>query len=216
MALAAVIFDLDGVLVDTVSLHFKAWQKLFSEYGKTFSFQDYKSKVDGIPSIDGAKAILAEFSQRDLYDIVVRKKEYFFEFAKEEGIKPYATSVSFVEELKAHHIKVAVISSSKSCREILQLAGISDSFEVVVTTNDIDKGKPEPEIFLKAAQELDVPPKNCVVFEDALLGVEAAKRAGMKCVGVDRYDNPARLKDADNVISDMSNIDISFLEALVS
>jgi beta-phosphoglucomutase len=216
MALAAVIFDLDGVLVDTVPLHFKAWQKLFSEYGKSFSFQDYKDKVDGIPSIDGAKAVLSEFSERDLYEMVARKREYFFNLAKEEGITPYQSSITLVKELKEQHIKVAVISSSKSARENLQIAGISDLFEVVVTTNDIDKGKPEPEIFLKAAQVLEVLPKDCVVFEDALLGVEAAKKAGMKCIGIDRYDNPGRLHSADNVITDMSEIDISFLEALVA
>jgi len=216
MDLKAVIFDLDGIVVNTVPLHFKAWKKMFSEYGKDFSFQDYKEKVDGIPRIDGAKAILPQLSQQELKKAASKKQNYFLEFLEKEGVKVYESTLNLIKNLRKESIKVAVISSSKNCLYILKKANIDNLFDVIITGNDIKRGKPHPDVFLLAIERLNLSPKQCVVFEDAVLGAEAAKMAGIRCVGVDRYNNPERLRGADLVIADVNQIDIEQLKQLIS
>lgn len=214
MALQGVIFDLDGVIVNTVPLHFKAWKKMFNEYGKKFNFKDYKQKVDGIPRMSGARAILSELSQEELNAAAAKKQSYFLEFLKQEGIKVYPSTVNFIKILKNNKIKVAVISSSKNCLFILEKANLVNLFDVIITGNDIKRGKPHPDIFLLAAEKLNLNPSECVVFEDAVLGVEAAKNAKMKVIGIDRYLKPERLKQAELIINDLKEINLSKLQGL--
>ncbi|KPK42328.1 MAG: hypothetical protein AMJ78_02970 [Omnitrophica WOR_2 bacterium SM23_29] len=216
MSLKGAIFDLDGVVVNTVPLHFKAWKKMFGEYGKKFSFQDYKMKVDGIPRTDGARAILSELSKEQLNKAAARKQGYYLEFLEKEGVEIYASAISLIKSLRKNNIKVAVISSSKNCLFILKKAKIVNLFDVIITGNDIKKGKPHPEIFLSAAKRLGLKTKDCVVFEDAVLGIEAAKRARMKAIGIDHYHKPNRLKKADLVVGNLKGVNISKLEELVS
>jgi len=193
----AAIFDLDGVIVNTVPLHFKAWQRMFKEYGKDFSFEDYKQKVDGIPRIDGARAILRDLDRDGLQRAGDKKQGYFLEYLYKEDIPVYAGTVSLIKDFKKEGLKVAVISSSKNCLPILKKTNLADLFNVIITGNDITKGKPDPQAFFMAADKMSAGPEGCVVFEDAVLGVEAAKRAGMRCVGIDRYGKPERLNKAD-------------------
>ncbi len=204
--LKAVIFDLDGVIVNTVPVHFEAWKKMFSEYGKNFTFEDYKNKVDGIPRIDGAKAILTDLDESTLSEAATKKQSYFLEFLAQEPIQQYDTTVNLIHDLKKQHIKVAVISSSKNCKFVLDKIKLTQFLDIIITGNDITKGKPDPQVFLLAATRLNTPPSECVVFEDAVLGVQAAKNAGMFCVGIDRYKSPDRLKKADIVIDDAGKI----------
>jgi len=210
----AAIFDLDGVIVDTIDLHFRAWKKMFAEYGKEFDFEDYKQKVDGIPRIDGAKAILTDLPEPELDKAATRKQNYFLEFLEKEGAKVYKDTIKLIDRLRTEGIKLGVISSSRNCNLILQKGGVENLFEAVVTGNDIKKGKPNPDIFLHAASNLGVSPHECLVFEDAVLGVEASKRANMRCVGVDRYNYPKRLIKADLIVGDLSEVDIDKLDSL--
>ena len=210
----AAIFDLDGVIVNTVPLHFKAWQRMFKEYGKDFSFEDYKQKVDGIPRIDGARAILRDLDRDGLQRAGDKKQGYFLEYLYKEDIPVYAGTVSLIKDFKKEGLKVAVISSSKNCLPILKKTNLADLFNVIITGNDITKGKPDPQAFFMAADKMSAGPEGCVVFEDAVLGVEAAKRAGMRCVGIDRYGKPERLNKADLVVSDLGEIDAGKVKAL--
>ena len=187
---------------------------MFSEYGKDFTFDDYKQKVDGIPRLDGAKAILTELSDGDIKKACDKKQEYFLEFIEKEEILVHESTLKFIKELKTHSIKVANISSSRNCKRILKRIGVIDLMDVIVDGNDITKGKPDPQIFLMAAERLSVEPEVCLVFEDAVLGVEAAKRAKMFCVGIDRYGEPNRLKKADIVVSDLKEVDYNKLKSL--
>jgi beta-phosphoglucomutase len=214
--LKGAIFDLDGVIVDTVSLHFKSWKKMFAEYGIEFTFEDYKKKVDGIPRIDGARAILKDLDEEELKKAAEKKQRYFLEFLEKEGIRVYESTLKLIKELKENNIKVAVISSSKNCLPILKRAKIDHLFEVIITGNDIKKGKPDPEVFLLACKNLNLSPCGCIVFEDAVLGVEAAKRGNFKCVGIDRYNNPIRLSKADLVVKDLSEINLEVLEKILT
>jgi len=204
--LQGAIFDLDGVIVDTVLLHFNAWKKMFAEYGKEFDFEAYKKKVDGISRFDGAKAILVDLPDDEIKKACDRKQSYFLEAveSKEVPIHPY--TFKLIEELKFNSIKIANISASKNCRLILRNIGALDWMDAIVDGNDKVESKPDPAMFLLSAERLGVDPKYCVGFEDAVLGVEAVKRADMVCVGIDRYGEPERLKQADIVVSDLKEI----------
>ncbi len=210
----AAIFDLDGVVVDTVPLHFKAWKQMFEEYGKKFTFQDYKEKVDGIPRVDGGRAILTDLTDDELNKATKKKQGYFLEHLKKDKIKVFKPTLRLIEELRGGGIKIAVISSSKNLPYILEKIGIIKLLDAVVSGSEITKGKPDPQVFLMAAEKIRVKPENCVVFEDAVLGVIAAKRAKMLCMGIDRYNDPKRLKDADLVSTDLTDINYDRLLSL--
>jgi beta-phosphoglucomutase len=210
----AVIFDLDGIIVDTVPIHFAAWKKMFNEYGKDFSFEDYKEKVDGIPRMDGARAVLDNLSEEELKAAAGKKQNYFRRELDSGKIPVYDSTVKLIKKLKEEKIPAAVISSSKNCTYILKKIGIYELMDTVVDGNRNLNGKPDPEIFLTAARELGIPPQKCLVFEDALLGVQAARRAGMHCVGVDRYGHPERLEEADIIVKDISEINLSGIKEL--
>ena len=214
MKFEAAIFDLDGVIVDTIDLHFKAWEKMFSEYGKKIDFEDYKQKVDGIPRVDGAKAVLIDLPEEELKQAATRKQDYFLDSLEQEGVKVYQSTIALINKLKSKGIKVGLISSSRNCRYILEKAGIGNLFDTIVAGGDIDKGKPNPDVFLQAALNLGIEPSKCLVFEDAVLGVEASKRASIKCVGIDRYQSPQRLAQADLVVGDLSEVSIENLDEL--
>jgi len=214
MQLKGAIFDLDGVIVDTVGLHFNAWKKMFSDYGKEFTFEDYKAKVDGIPRMSGARAILTDVSDEELEKAASKKQEYFLELLESEGVKAHQSTLDLVKELKQNNIKVAAISSSKNCLPILKKVGVDSWFEVILTGHDIVKGKPNPQVFLTACEKLGLVPEDCIVFEDAVLGVEAAKRGNFSCVGVDRYKSPERLSKANLVVGDLSEVSLERLRNL--
>jgi beta-phosphoglucomutase len=209
MAFKAGIFDLDGVIVDTVPIHFKAWKRMFEEYGKAFNFDDYKKKVDGIPRIDGCRAILTDLTDDEIKTASSKKQEYYLEYLEKQGVKTYETTISLVKSLLENRIKTAVISSSKNLSMILDKTLTRGLFQVVISGNDITVGKPNPQVFLLAAKALKVLPEECVVFEDATLGVEAAKRAGMRCVGINRDNRAELFKKADIVVNDLGELDFS-------
>jgi len=208
------IFDMDGVVVETVQMHFQAWKRMFEERGKPFTFDEYKAKVDGIPRRDGARAILGDLPQSELDKACDVKQGYFLEFLEKEKVPAYAGTVALVKAIRASGRKAALISSSKNLPRIIASAGVSDIWDSIVNGSEITKGKPDPQIFLMAAERLGTPPGKCVVVEDAVQGVEAAKRGGMKCVGIDRYGDPSRLSKADIVVSDLSEISIAEVDAL--
>lgn len=210
----AAILDLDGVIVNTVPLHFKAWKKMFSEYGVEFNFDDYKDKVDGIPRYDGAKAILTDLDDAGIKKAGGKKQEYFAELMRQEEIPVYNSTVTLIKELRADNKKIAVASSSKNCKEILERTKLIKLADAIVDGWDFKKGKPNPEIFQLAAKRINCDSSECVVFEDAVLGVEAAINAKMICVGIDRYENPGRLAKADLVVSDLSKTNPNTLERL--
>ncbi|MFC1485045.1 HAD family hydrolase [bacterium] len=206
----AAIFDLDGVLVNTVPIHFKSWARMFSEYGIDFSFEDYKQKVDGIPRIDGTRAILENFSDDEINKAATKKQSYFLECLEKGEIPIFESTVKLINELRKEGLKVAIISSSKNCQTILEKTNLLSLFDAKVTGNDITKGKPDPQVFLRASNLLQISPVNCIVFEDAVLGVEAAKRAGMLCVGINRHDDAQSLKKADLIVNDL--VEVNYLK----
>ena len=214
----AAIFDSDGVVVNTVQTHFKAWKRMFEEHGKKFEFEDYRMKVDGIPRISGCKAILTEASEEELQKACDAKQDYFLDLLKTDGVRVYESTVKLVKDMRAAGVKVALISSSKNLMHIIESGKVKDIWDVIITGHDIPrgKGKPDPFVFLTAAEKLGMKPADSIVFEDAVLGVEAAKRGGMKCVGIDRHGDPEGLSKADIVVSDLADTDLKTLSELAA
>jgi len=222
----AVLFDLDGVLTRTASVHASAWKRLFDKFLEERSKQtgepfvpfdleaDYRRYVDGRPRYEGVSAFLAARgitlpegepndrpgtqSVRALGNL---KDEYFLEHLREHGVDPYETSVALARELKAQGIRIAVVSSSNNCAAVLEAAGFASLFDMRVDGLDLARlglrGKPAPDAFLEAARRLGAEPGRSVVVEDAVAGVEAGRAGGFGCViGVDRSGNALALRKA--------------------
>lgn len=213
-AIKGAIFDLDGVIVNTVPLHFKAWKRMFEERGHKFTMDDYLRKVDGRPRLEGAAAILTELGPEEIKTAGEAKQKYYLELLEKEPIEIFNSSVKLIRSLKGKKIKLAAASSSKNATRILKKIGLYDIFDVNVSGSDFSKGKPDPEIFLTAASKLSLLPKDCVVFEDASSGVEAAVRGKFRCVGIDRHGDPASLSKADRVVRDLSEMSMDEILAI--
>lgn len=214
MGVKGAIFDLDGVIVNTVPLHFKAWKKMFEEYGHEFSMEDYLSKVDGRPRLEGAAAILTELSPEEIEKAGERKQSCYLKYLEEEEIEVFSSTVKFIKELKEKGIKLAAASSSKNAVRIFKKINLFGILDVNVSGADFDKGKPDPEIFLTAASRLGLKPEECVVFEDAAAGVEAALRGGFYCIAIDRHNNPAAMSGAHIIVSDLSELGIDDIKRI--
>lgn len=198
----AAIFDLDGVIVDTAKYHYLAWKRLANEYGFDFT-ETNNERLKGVSRTRSLEILLEigglTLSESEKERMATRKNEWYVEYIQRmdaSEILPGANE--YLRRLRATGINIALGSASKNTPLILERLGISDLFDVVVDGNKVSKAKPDPEVFLRAADELNIPCTSCVVFEDAEAGIQAALRADMGAVGVGK---PAILKDADMVIS---------------
>lgn len=204
MAIKGAIFDLDGVIVNTVPFHFRAWKRMFEGYGHKFTMEDYLAKVDGRPRLEGAAAILTELNPEEIKLAGQKKQGYYLELLDKEPMEIFKSSIDLIKQMKARGLKLAAASSSKNAVRILKKINLFDTFEVNVSGADFEKGKPDPEIFLMAASKLDLKPNECVVFEDAKSGIEAALNGGFPCVAIDRHNNPEALRGANKLVKDLS------------
>jgi beta-phosphoglucomutase family hydrolase len=228
----AALFDLDGVLTPTAEVHMRAWRRLFSDFlikrgiGQPYLESDYFNYIDGKPRYDGVRAFLAsrgvELADGDPSDSAEaqtvcglgnRKNEFFGEVLREEGVRPYAGSVRLLDHLAERGTKVAVVTSSKNATAVLEAADLRPRFGVIVDGNVAAekglRGKPSPDTFVAAADQLGVPVERAVVFEDAVSGVEAGHAGGFGLVvGVDRGAGAQRLtgSGADVVVADLAEL----------
>jgi beta-phosphoglucomutase len=200
----AVIFDFDGVVMDTVHYHFEAWKKAFADFGVSCTMQDYTIKLNGIPRNTGVRNMIPEISDEDLDKLANTKQGYFLESIQNEPPKPLDGLVEFVQYLHTKNIKTAVASSSKNAKNILITAGIDNLFEQIITGADFKNPKPDPEIFLLASTKLGINPKNCLVCEDAAMGALAAKNGEMVAVGLVHGGDEELRKYADLIIYNLS------------
>tara|TARA_B100000315_G_scaffold108290_1_gene99402 strand:- start:3753 stop:4421 length:669 start_codon:yes stop_codon:yes gene_type:complete len=206
----AIIFDLDGVIVDTAKYHYIAWKKLAAELGFDFTEKD-NERLKGVSRKRSLEIILEtgkkKIAEEEKEILMAKKNKWYVEYIsklKEDEIFPGV--INYFIKLKKKGIKLAIGSASKNAKKILVRLKILEFFDAVSDGTIISKAKPDPEVFLKAAEMMEVPPDNCLVFEDALAGVEAAKKAGMKCVGV---GDPNILTKADKVIKGIYELKVS-------
>ena len=208
----AALFDLDGVVVFTDRYHYLAWKKLADEHGWQFD-ENINHNLRGVPRLDSLNVILncnsVDLSDSDKLSLANQKNDYYVEMLDSIGENDiYPGVVDFIKKLRDLGLKTGLCSSSKNAQKVLDILDIADLFDVVVTGADIEKAKPDPQIFLKASCQLEIHHLNCVVFEDAKSGVEAALAANMFVVGVGERDN---LINAHSVLKDYSNINIQAL-----
>lgn len=212
----ACIFDLDGVIVDTARYHFLAWRRLANELG--FDFTDKENEqLKGVSRMQSLELILGwggkELTSGEKMEWAVRKNEWYLDLIKEmDNTEILPGTVHFLDELRANQIKVALGSASKNARTILEKIGLTSYFDAIVDGNLTTNPKPNPEVFLKGAKAVQVAPENCVVFEDALKGVDAAIAGGMHVIGVGK---PEILTKADHVISSLKEMSFAKLNNIL-
>ena len=183
---AAIIFDMDGVLVDSNPFHFRKWMDFFRAHGIPVDEQELPKIIMGPSNDDILRRFLGNDLTRERLDELCEELEE--DFRKEIG--PHARAFPgvrrFIEECQAQGVAMGVASAAiaKNVNFLVAALGLQDYFGALLTANEITHPKPHPEIYLKAAAKLGVNPAACAVFEDSFVGVEAAKRAGMKCVAI--------------------------------
>lgn len=188
MGLKACIFDLDGVIVDTAKYHYLAWKRLAEELGFFFS-EEHNERLKGVSRMDSLKILLSvggiSKSVEEMELLADKKNKWYVEYiGKLTPTDILPGSMEILQFCKKNKIHTALGSASKNAKTILKGIGLENEFEVVVDGNLITKAKPDPQVFTKAAVMLGVSYPECVVFEDSFSGIEAAKTAGMKAVGI--------------------------------
>jgi beta-phosphoglucomutase len=198
----AVVFDLDGVLTDTAHFHFVAWRELAQSLRLPFDAA-FNEKLKGIDRMGSLELILAQgaaqYTAQEKEAMATRKNAHYQQLVNTmtaEHLLPGALDA--LNAVREAGLKIGLASVSKNAATVLQRLGITDRFDVVVDAAKIARGKPDPEIFLSAAEQLGVRPAECIGVEDAVAGVQSIKAAGMYAVGV---GDPVVLKQADDVIA---------------
>jgi len=211
----ACIFDLDGVIVDTAVYHYKAWKRLANNLGFDFTEED-NEKLKGVSRVRSLELILewggVKKTEQEKEELAACKNDWYVEMINHmtpAEILPGAKA--FLKACKAAGIKTALGSASKNSMTILDKIHLTYLFDAVIDGNKVSKPKPDPEVFLKGAGALHLSPEDCVVFEDAIAGVEAAIAGGMKVVGI---GSPQVLKGADLVVSGLNEMSLDKLNEL--
>jgi len=203
-----VIFDMDGTLIETTEADYLAWKRVFTDYHKELSFEDY------FPLIGMKSAIVVQsrlsLDEEETKKALSQKMKYFSEIVTEKGIQVVPYAIKFLKQLKAENLKIALATSSRQEKMnfVLQLTNLTSYFDIIVTGDLVQKSKPAPDIFLKAAEKLQLKPEDCLVVEDAANGVKAAKNAGMKCVAITTTHTEDLLQQADVVINSYEDLDL--------
>ena len=201
----AVLWDLDGVLVDSAPFHFQAWRELLASLGRELSEADFQ-RTFGLRNDAILRDLLGELPPAEVERLGARK-EALFRRAALGNIVALPGALALLSLLRERDFKLALVSSAPygNIDLILGSLGVEAAFDIIVGEEDVTQGKPNPEGFLLAAKRLGVPPAECVVIEDAQAGVEAAKRGGMRCVGV-CHDRPREaLAKADLVVEGLKD-----------
>lgn len=211
----ACIFDLDGVIVDTAVYHFKAWKRLANHLGFDFTEAE-NEKLKGVSRVRSLQLILewggVEKTTDEQSQLADLKNSWYVEMI--QGMQPdeiLPGAKEFLLTVRNAGLKTALGSASKNSRTILEKVGLIDLFDSIIDGNTVTASKPDPEVFLKGAQSLGFNPADCVVFEDAIAGVEAALAGGMKVVGI---GDSANLKGANLVVAGLHEMNLDKLYKL--
>ena len=209
----AVLFDLDGVLVSTDEYHYRSWKKLSAEEGFGFFSHEFNHKFRGVARMECVEIITKasgkNYTPEQKQELADRKNRYFAESLSTvttEVLLPGALST--LQELRKRGIKTAVASNSRNAKTIIEQSQIKELLDTIVDGYDIKNSKPDPEVFLLAAKNVGIPPAQCLVVEDAISGIESARRAGMKTLGIGTKE---RLPNANVVIPNLAAISVDEL-----
>ncbi len=206
---------MDGVLVDTAEAHFRAWRRMFGGMGRDLTREEFIERF-GMKSVEILREALGDLLEGDLRQLALKKEGYY-----REEIAGKVTALPGVglilDLLQKAGFRQAIASSAPviNIGLILESTGIGRFFEAVVSGDEVKAGKPDPEIFLEASRRLAVAPARCVVVEDAIPGVTAAKAAGMRCVAVTNSHPASELRQADIIVSSLELVSPEILEKLL-
>jgi len=212
----AVLWDMDGVIADTGNAHMRSWQEVFREKAITVSGEDFQH-VFGMKSDLILKYFFGREATPEEYDDITTRKEIIFRRNYRDHVKPFPGAIRLIKSIPATGIKQALVSSTpkENVDMILGALGLVNYFSVILAGGDVTDGKPSPQGYLLAAQKFGVLPANCLVIEDAVVGVASAKAGKMKCLAVTNTNPAGELKDADMVVESLENVDIKMIEKLL-
>jgi len=213
----AVIFDLDGVITDTAQLHFKAWKKIAKKLN-IFLTDDFNETLKGVDRMTSLERILEygklaeNFSYEEKVALAQEKNDFYVSLLRSLSPQNILPGIKeLLSSLKEHNIKIGLASASKNAPAILEYLKISDYFDTIVDPAILSKGKPDPEIFIRAAEQLEVNASDCVGIEDAYSGIKAINNANIVSVGVGESDV---LQEADLVVSDTSLLNLELIQGV--
>ncbi|MEM2928536.1 MAG: HAD family phosphatase [Nitrososphaerota archaeon] len=211
------MFDLDGVIIDSEPIHFKADKELLKRKGIKYSLEDaslFTGKREKECYIELKRMYCLKESVKELIE---ERRKLFFSLLNKENIKPMPGLINLLNILKKNNKKIAIASSSEKeyIEYVLNKFNIKEFFEVIVSGYEVEKGKPEPDVFLKASEKLKVNPNECLVIEDSRNGVIAAKKAGMKCIAIpNSITKNQDFSLADRVLNSLNEITIELINSL--
>ncbi|WNF38483.1 beta-phosphoglucomutase [Bacillaceae bacterium IKA-2] len=213
--LKAVIFDLDGVITDTAQQHYLAWKQLADELGIPFD-KNFNEKLKGVSRMESLQLILENGNLQDSY---TKEEKLVFAIKKNDHYKQLIEEITptdilpgmkeLLQQLRDHHIKIGLASASKNALTVLNRLKLTEFFDTIIDASMVVNGKPDPEIFLKAASALRVEVDQCVGIEDAEAGVQSIKSAGIFAVGV---GSPEAMAKADIIVQDTKEITLDFIK----
>ncbi|MDE7425886.1 MAG: HAD family phosphatase [Lachnospiraceae bacterium] len=204
----AILFDLNGVLIDSERINIEVWKKVFENYGLEFDERLYVQLIDGRTT----KEIAQEFvGGEKIREFVELKDRIWYELFEEKGVTVFDDTIPFLIELKSRNIKTAVISSSRKVKFILECLDMSQYFDIVIGGGDIVCGKPSPEIVLKAMNFLNMDTSEVALVEDSIAGLDAGKKAGVYCIAIRRNEKNVFI-EYDQLINNLSEIKLKYKE----
>ncbi len=218
MAIKGFVFDLDGVITDSAEYHFLAWQALAEDLGIVID-REFNEQLKGVSRMDSLERILKYgekdqlFTKQEKEMLTDKKNEHYVSLIKDVTEKDLLPGIAdFLLELKNQHMKLALASASKNGPFLLEKLGVKSMFDTIVDPTQLAKGKPDPEIFKKGAEQLGLSVEECVGVEDAPAGITAIKAAGMFSVGIGSKES---LSDADYLISSTKELSLEKILAMI-
>lgn len=215
----AVIFDVDGVLVDNIGLHFEAWNRFCSLHNlQNIDRQTFKGNLFGKTNSDTLYYLFNRFMNPEEIQIFSHEKESIYREIAENQLYPLNGLITLLNELKASSIPFAIASSGPliNINFILEQTGLANYFTIITDSSWVKMGKPNPEVFITTANRLGISPSMCLVFEDSISGIQAAKNAGMKVIALATTHTSEELPDDFMVIKDFNGINCTVIEEMIN
>lgn len=211
----AIIFDLDGVMVDTAKYHFIAWKKIAEELGVSFTKED-NEQLKGVSRVQSLEKILEmgnkDITQEEKDQLLVAKNEHYLSLISNMDESEILPGISkLLDDLDEEKIPYALGSASKNAKRILDTLGLTNRFRGIVDGTHVTKAKPDPEVFLIASELLRYHPLNCIVVEDSVAGIQAANSVGMTSIGI---GDKKVLFEADFILENTSFLDLKFIKKI--
>jgi beta-phosphoglucomutase len=212
----AVIWDMDGVIVDSAPCHKRAWQQVFQKRGVNFTDDDFSHNFGKRNDSIIMKILGQDTPKKEVHDVIIEKESRFRNMMM-GNINPLPGAIALIKQLTECDFKIAISSSSpfENINLITCSLSIRDHFHAIVSGQEVAEGKPSPQGFLLAAQRLGVKPRHCIVIEDAVAGVTAAKDGEMHCLAVTNTHPREKLLEADRVVDTLEEINVDDLNIIL-